>query len=75
MTKRMTCPNCGADVVGHKENGCALATLIGVVRDRGNKTQAELHRLHADVDSDALWNDLGKIVDRLEDGEYESTGG
>lgn len=65
-----TCPNCSSPVVNHPANGCALAVLISVVKDRGNKGVAELHALHEGCDVDALWEALGPIVDMLEDGEF-----
>lgn len=65
-----SCPNCGAAVVDHPQNGCALAALIGVVRERGDTPEDEIRKLHAGCDSDALWNDLGRVVDALQDGRY-----
>lgn len=64
------CPNCGAPVVDHPANGCALAVLIGVVRDRGDTAESVIHQLHKNCDTDALWNDLGRVVDALQDGRY-----
>lgn len=63
------CPNCGADAL-HPENGCVLSTLIGVVRDRGNKTEDELRKLAESCDVSCLWDDLGQLVDDLESGRY-----
>lgn len=64
------CPNCSEFVVGHKQNGCVLAALINVIRDREGSTEGEIHTLHADCDPDGLWTDLGPIIDRLGAGEY-----
>lgn len=76
MAKSVTaamCPNCGnSPVHGHPENGCILATMITVVRERGNKSEEELEELHAKTDVNALWNDLGPILDKLEEGGYST---
>lgn len=69
---KATCPNCTQPVVDHPENGCVLAALIGVVRERGNKNEAELIELHADANVDALWDVLGPVIDGLEEGEFSS---
>jgi len=66
------CPNCGGSVKNHPQNGCALAVLIGVIQDRGTVAGRTLTELHARVDPDALWQDLGKLVDRLENGDYNT---
>lgn len=66
-----TCPNCSASFP-HPENGCALAMLISVISDRGTKTDAEIDALMTDCDVSALWDDLGPIVDKLENGGYKT---
>lgn len=63
------CPNCTLHV-GHDENGCLLATLMGVVRSREELTEAQIYELWARCDVDALWDDIGGIIDALEAGEY-----
>jgi len=63
------CPNCGEDITAHPDNDCVLNLFIGVLRDRGMH-EAELMRLHRTCDIDALWTDLGPILDNLQDGEY-----
>jgi hypothetical protein len=71
----MKCPNCSQAFTvrrPHPENGCALAALAGVVADLGNKTPAQVARLIHNADVDALWTDLGPVIDKLEDGEYSS---
>lgn len=68
------CPNCYETVQDHPQNGCVLAALIQVVRERGSRTDAELLALHADANVDAMWDDIGPIIDRLEDGAYTITG-
>lgn len=65
-----TCPNCSEFILGHPKNGCILAALIDVVRDRQNKSESKLFVLHRDINEDALWNSLGPIIDALENGEY-----
>jgi hypothetical protein len=64
------CPNCTAPIKLHPENGCVLNALIQVVRERRTKTERQLLRLHAKAMPDALWEDIGPLVDRLEDGKY-----
>ena len=64
------CPNCSVPVKTHTHNGCVLHELMCVISDRGNLTKKEVRAIHAYVDADALWNDLGAIVDRLEEGGY-----
>lgn len=70
MSRRRKCPNCGKPVAGHPENGCLLAALIGVIQDRG-VTRRRALTLHANADVDALWSDLGPVIDRLQDGKYD----
>lgn len=66
---RPICPNCTAPV--SKPNaGCLLHDLIQVARDRATISEPKLRELHASVDTDALWNRLGNIVDDLEAGYY-----
>ena len=65
-----TCPNCGCPVEGHPNNACVLAALIGVVRDRENLTEDELLALHRNACVDVMWDDIGPILDRLEEGFY-----
>jgi hypothetical protein len=64
------CPNCGTPVKGHADNSCILNALIDILRDRGDKTDDELHQLQADCNNDALWDDLVKVLNKLEDGDY-----
>ena len=68
--KKLICPNCNDPIVGHAENGCVLAALMGVLSDRGGHTDKQMRKLWANVDTDALWNRLGVIVDELGEGEY-----
>lgn len=67
---RLTCPNCSSPVAKHPENGCVLGALVQVVRDRGSVPERRLRKLHAEVNTDALWNDLGRVIDDLEEGLY-----
>lgn len=66
------CPNCGLPV-GHEEDGCVLASLMRVVRDRGEHTDEEILRLWANCHADLLWDDIGPIVTRLGLGRYDIT--
>jgi hypothetical protein len=68
----MNCPNCGTPVADHPENGCVLAALIQVIRDRGNMSEQILLALHAGTDVDLLWESVGAIVDNLEMGTYSN---
>lgn len=70
MSKRRICPNCTEPVADHPENGCVLAALIDVIRSRGTFGERKLRNIHAAVDADALWCDIGEIVDDLEEGRY-----
>ena len=65
------CPNCTAPVAGHPENGCVLAALIQVLRDRGELSERRLRRVHARTNADALWGDIGRTVNDLADGQYD----
>lgn len=67
-----TCPNCGQPIENHPDNGCALRTLIQVVRERGGLTEEQLLDLHVKCDVDALWDQLGHIVDQLEAGDFST---
>lgn len=64
------CPNCTSPVNGHPENGCVLQALIGVIRDRGNLSERKILDLHANAWVDSLWDDMGPIIDDLEEGQY-----
>lgn len=64
------CPNCLENLDEHPENGCVLHAFIAVLFDRGNLSEEQLAKLHADTDVDLFWNDLGPILDKLENGEY-----
>jgi len=64
------CPNCSSLVLNHPQNGCVLTAFIELLRDRENKSEQELLELHANANVDALWADLGPILDALEDGKY-----
>lgn len=71
MPKKRMCPNCLTTAVKHHpENGCVLAALIQVLREREELPERTLLSLHAKTDVDALWDDLGPILDKLEDGGY-----
>lgn len=64
------CPNCREQVVTHAENGCALALLIQLVRERGDHSEHTLLNLHYMCDTDKMWDDLGPVVDQMERGDY-----
>ena len=64
------CANCGDEIPGHEENGCVLAALVQVIKDRGFTTSGSLLLMLRDTNVDALWDDLGPIIDQLEAGEY-----
>lgn len=66
------CPNCTSPVIDHPENGCVLAALVQVLRERSEHTDDQLHTIHAEVNADIFWKDIGAIVDRLGDGEYKT---
>jgi hypothetical protein len=57
-------------VVGHPENGCVLAAFIDVIRSRGTFSERKLRNVHASIDADALWCDVGEIIDDIEKGRY-----
>jgi hypothetical protein len=67
--KALICPNCSKPVARPNE-GCVLHDLIQVLRERGEIPERRLRKLHADVDADGFWNDIARIIDRLQDGEY-----
>lgn len=64
------CPNCGDAIQGHKDNGCVLNLLMGVLRERGSLSEGRILELHAGCDADALWTSVGKVADSLEDGRF-----
>ena len=72
MAKRLRCPNCTRNIVGHEPNGCVLEALMSVLRDRGGHTDKQMRKLWANVDVDALWNAIGPIVDDLGEGVFTS---
>jgi hypothetical protein len=65
-----TCPNCTHPIEGHPQNSCVLAALIDCLRDRGDLSEEELAQRHADCDMDPFWDDMGPVLDRLEDDGY-----
>lgn len=72
MTKQMIhkCPNCGEHVNGHPDTSCTLYALMQIVRERSNLTEAKVQKVHREVNVDALWEELGPIIDRLENGDF-----
>lgn len=70
MSTDTRCPNCFEPVKQHPENGCVLAALIGVIRDRGEVEEGDLIELHAECNVDALWDRLGQIIDDLQEGHF-----
>jgi hypothetical protein len=65
------CPNCGDEHAELPSAPCLLAVLLGlIVHDRETMTHEQAQAALAKVDVDALWTDLGPILDRLEDGAY-----
>ncbi len=64
------CPNCSEPIEGHPDNGCVLRVLMQVLEDRQDLTPEQLFNLHAKCDTDALWTDLGAVIDNLEEGHY-----
>jgi hypothetical protein len=73
MAKRLVhkCPNCGEPVAGHPDTSCTLYGLMQIVRERGNLPEAKVQKIHREVDVDALWEELGPVIDRLEDGAFK----
>lgn len=63
------CPNCGGPL-DHPENGCVLASLIQIIRERQEHSVRKVNDLHANCDVDRLWDDVGSIVNRLAQGNY-----
>jgi hypothetical protein len=70
MSARIKCPNCQSNVANHPENGCVLAALIQVIREREVIPERRLRTIHGATDVDRLWGDLGQVIDRLEEGGY-----
>lgn len=66
------CPNCGEPIKDHPENGCLLATLITTLRERAELDEAELEKIHESTNAQALWDDMGRILDKLQAGGYSS---
>lgn len=64
------CPNCGKSIVNHPEDGCLLAALMTVLRDRGSHGEAALRRIHAQCDVELLWRSLDRVVDQLGEGAF-----
>lgn len=67
------CPNCGQHPVNaHPQTGCVLAALVQVLRERGEYTEERLQAIHANCDDARLWTEIGDIVDRLGNGEFDA---
>lgn len=67
--KSPICPNCSTPVSESNE-GCLLHDLVQVAREREDMSESKLRRLHATVDVDRLWYDLGRIVDDIMEGRH-----
>lgn len=66
------CPNC---LEKHEvfPDVCVLHVLLGVaVHGRQSLTNEAAHVVLKNCNADALWDDLGPIVDRLEAGYYDN---
>jgi len=70
MSKKLTCPNCLAPVANHPDTACVLGALIALIRDRQSVPERRLRKIHADTDVDAMWEDIGPVIDKLEAGGY-----
>lgn len=66
------CPNCTRPIHEHGNSECVLAALISVLRDRGEHTPEQLHKLTVDCDVDQLWSEIGPIIDRLGKGQFNA---
>jgi|GEM_PF-2891625 len=64
-----TCPNCTRPI-SDESAGCVLHSLMSALRDRESLDDAELESIHAECDTDALWNAIGEVLDDLETGRY-----
>lgn len=67
--KDLTCPNCSMPVVGDQD-GCVVGSLFGILRERGELEESEVHHLHANCDLDRLWDKVGRLVDELGEGDF-----
>jgi hypothetical protein len=65
------CPNCGEPVAGHPDTGCVLNALVQIIRERGEIPEVKVRKIHREVDVDALWEELGPVVDRLQEGVFK----
>jgi hypothetical protein len=66
------CPNCCAEIDTHPRDECILYVFMTVLRDRGNLDDEQLAEIHANCAVDMMWDDIGPILDRLEEGYYDS---
>ena len=67
-------PKCNNCFHSHRKlvEVCVPATLLAVSVDgRESITEAKAKDLLANIDPYAFWEDMGKIVDRLEEGFYD----
>lgn len=70
-------PRCGNCLTVHTatHNVCILPVLFGILVDaRESMTEAEAVARMAAVNVDALWDDLGPILDQLAGGKYDVDG-
>lgn len=76
----LTCPNCSKPITNHKANGCMLATLVYVLCDRIGEvggpndtplTEEDVLRAWVTADPDLMWDDIGPILNNLQDGVYK----
>lgn len=67
------CPNCYDPLNAggmHESNGCVLIAFAELVRERGGHTPEQIAELVRRCNADRLWDVLGPIVDRFEEGEF-----
>ena len=67
-----TCPNCIKPLdAEHFADVCALGFIAGILQDRG-VSDDEIEKCLQKVDVTMLWDDLGEVVDKVHDGEYQT---
>jgi hypothetical protein len=72
MANKTLCANC---VRNHDEvdDICVLSVLVGVsLQSRQSITDEQAIDIIKNTNADMLWDDIGPIIDRLEEGYYRN---
>jgi hypothetical protein len=68
-----TCPNCGHELNEvHDACQCVLAVFASILEDREEIPGSAIDKRVEECNVDQLWNDLGPIIDKFQEGGYDN---